>query len=282
VLLIAPNIQEPGQVEAAWELQRSGLQVYPLTGAVTERQIGEQCQPGRFDAIVWLTHGTTQGVMLRPETGGMAGEPALWLPPESVAAYVRAAEVRLVVLLTCKGRQLSREIYFRTGAMVVYAEAELAVATAYTMVNSFARRLATGALDDALEIADTLGLSFYPQRVREDGKLLDFLQQMTAMLTQRMDRMDERQTEENREVNRRLGAVEEKLDGLAAVSLTYSPMRRAMWMLGALLFATPFIINMVVINETHDLAWWRYLPATVVTLGLAVLMLAWGLGWLRR
>jgi hypothetical protein len=256
VLLIAPNIQEPGQVEAAWELQRSGLQVYPLTGAVTERQIGEQCQPGRFDAIVWLTHGTTQGVMLRPETGGMAGEPALWLPPESVAAYVRAAEVRLVVLLTCKGRQLSREIYFRTGAMVVYAEAELAVATAYTMVNSFARR--------------------------EDGKLLDFLQQMTAMLTQRMDRMDERQTEENREVNRRLGAVEEKLDGLAAVSLTYSPMRRAMWMLGALLFATPFIINMVVINETHDLAWWRYLPATVVTLGLAVLMLAWGLGWLRR
>lgn len=229
-LLVAPDIRLPKADEAAWELQRLGLDIYPLTGRVTEAHLAEHCTPERgHEFVVFLTHGTARGVYLAGSPGDEAD--AALLPLEAVAAYMQAAAtVRLVVLAVCHGHNVAKEIFYRTGATVVYGDDALMADKAFTLFATFFRRLQSAGLGEAVKVADTLGLYFYPRTVKTSQDVGSLIQSLSAQLTGRMGLLEQNVDAHYRRTDERIGSLETRMteveDGLLEVSAA-QPRRRA-------------------------------------------------------
>lgn len=279
-LQIAPDIGMTAQVETAWEIQRSGLAIYPLTGQVTERQIAEQCQAANgYDGILWLTHGGPLGVMLRRNTlTANGGEPEQWLPAATVAAYAKAADVQLVVLASCEGRQLAREIHFRSGALVIYSEGELMSDTAYTLMATFLRQLRDRPVADALALADTLGMSYFPQQhpaaspggaaaSSQEAASADYLQNFAAVMSERMDKIEASMNENNSAIAH-----------LNQRTLKTSGMRRALWVVGIILLLAPFVLAEVLLLMDSPVDLIEFLPSLLAAVIVGILLLMYGGG----
>jgi hypothetical protein len=260
------------------EILRSGHTIYPLMGEVTERQFLDACDPSHaFDGLIVNSHGSRDGILLRPE---MPGEAAVWLPVRAVVAGIQAAgTIRLLVPSTCEGRALAEEAYWRAGVTTVYSDGDLWRTDAYTLAGTFLRRLATGTLDEALAIADTLGMHWYPvQRHNGQREMLEVLQQMAAMPAGRIERLEERTEKRMKGLEERTKSIEDKLDDLRRNAVLMTPARRWVWLLGTVLFAAPLVTTQALRIVGWEVAWSSFLLVTVVVLALATLLLLYGFG----
>lgn len=267
---LGPEINAIGQ-----EILRSGHTIYPLMGEVTERQFMEACDPAHgFDGLIAVTHGTREGIMLKPSFG--VGQDAVWLPLRAVVAGIQAAgTIKLLVLGTCEGRGLAEEAYWRAKVTTVYSDGPLETPNAYTLAATFLRRLRTGTLDDALAIADTLGLHWYPAQLTNGHReIADTFQEAIALLTRRLDRFEERTERRMDDLDAGTRAIHDKLDN--AVLMT--PPRRLLWLLGAILFAAPFAVSAVYNLYLHGQSVALAVVGILLSLALATGLLLAGFG----
>ncbi len=265
-------------------LRNRGHTFYPLMGEVTERQLMEACTPSNnFDGVIILSHGGPEGIMIRPDRRDVDVHDSgpIWLPIRAIVAAVQAAgTMKLCVLASCQGRALAEELYWRANLRVVYSEGDLLTANAFTMAGTFLQRLATGTMQDALAIADTLEMKWYPPR--NDGgqlrEMMEALQQMAAVLGNRMDRMEERTDRRMDAMEERTQRIEGKIDDIGKSAVIMTPTRRLIWVLGAMLFAMPMLAELLMVLDLHQIDWRLPVLANVLTLALATGLMLAGFG----
>lgn len=264
-------------------LRNRGHTFYPLMGEVTERQLMEACIPANnFDGIIILSHGGPEGILIKPDRRDFDASDAgpVWLPIRAVVAAVQAAAtMELCVLASCQGRVLAEELYWRANLRVVYSEGDLLVPNAYTMAGTFLQRLATGTMQDALAIADTLNMKWYPPRSQDGNReITDALQAAVQMLAARIDRMEARNDERMDHVEERQKRIEDKVDGLTNSAVIMTPRRRGVWILGAILYAAPFFLSDALRMAGVRVEWTPYVLVTALCLAMATLLLLAGFG----
>lgn len=262
-LLVAPDIQMARADEAAWEMQRLGLNVFPLTGRVTEAQLAEQCTPERgYDFVVFLTHGTGNGVYL---SGGPDAEgPSSLLPLESVAAYMQAAgTVSLIVFAVCHGHGVAKEVFYRTGATVVYNEGTMQVDTAFTLLATFFRRLKSAGLEEAVKVADTLGLHFYPRTSKTTQDVSAQIQSLSAQLIGRLGILEQHVSDHYERTEQRFDGLEGRIAAVEKHVQDVADPKRGVY---------PFVRSPLSKVQAFRIV----LAAQLITLALLLLYDAWG------
>jgi hypothetical protein len=154
-LLIAPALGMAEADRAALQVQRSGNEVFPLTGCVSEEQVAEQCRAENgYECVVWLCHGSKEGLQLSPE---------FVLETEQVAAYMQGINggLRIVLLAACDGQNTAAQIRIATGAAVLYSASALMTNRALTACATVLRALAVQGVAEGIRSAQTQGLRVY-------------------------------------------------------------------------------------------------------------------------
>jgi hypothetical protein len=147
VLLVAPRTELKLVDEEAQDILRSGLDVTPLVGEVTSRELLREIRAASYDVLWLATHGEKRvNVFNQMEYG-------IWLtdgfmPSSELVAQVRG-KFSLVYLNTCTSYRIAQEIQIDAGVSVVGTLLDVPDRAAYQTGSLFAAALAEGLSPEA-------------------------------------------------------------------------------------------------------------------------------------
>lgn len=236
---------------------------------VTRQRVVETIRAGKWAVLWFACHGNGDGIQL---SDGI-------LSASEITQDARNAGASLVVLNSCSSEDIAYRIHNELRIDVICTVAEVADAMAYRTGVYLARNLANGlSVRDAYEMAkpgqNRLYLYLTDGGERREDQIITLINQLVTTVHARFDSLEDHMAEE-------IASLRKDLGELKAVSLTYHPVRRAAWVMGAMLFATPMIVEMAIQMQLHGIDWTLWVPPTILTLALSITLLMFGLGFWR-
>jgi len=145
VLLVAPDLGLEFGQEELQDILRSGLDVTPLLGDVTQVELTREIARGRYDALWLVTHGNADGIQLgsRHITVMPVNAPPIpdLLDISALTALVRG-RFQLVVLNSCASLAAAQMLQNEAAVDVVCTIVDVPDLDAYRTGALFAHRLA--------------------------------------------------------------------------------------------------------------------------------------------
>ena len=145
VLLVAPDTGLEFGQEEVQDILRSGLNVTPLLGDVTQVELTREIARGRYDALWLVTHGSTDGVQLGSRHIAVTQINAPPIPDlldiSALTALVRG-RFRLVVLNSCSSLAAAQMLQNEAAVDVICTIVDAPDQDAYRTGALFAHRLA--------------------------------------------------------------------------------------------------------------------------------------------
>lgn len=142
VLLVAPRSDLRLVDEESQDILRSGLEVTPLIGEVTSRELLREIKNGDHDVLWLATHGETRvDVLNRTEYGVVLSDG--FMPSSELVAQVRG-KFKLVYLNTCTSYHIAQQIQLEANVTVIGTLLDVPDRQAYQTGSIFASWLAQG------------------------------------------------------------------------------------------------------------------------------------------
>lgn len=142
VLLVAPRTDLKLVDEESQDILRSGLEVTPLIGEVTSRELLREIKSGEHDVLWLATHGETRvDVLNRTEYGVVLTDG--FMPSSELVAQVRG-KFKLVYLNTCTSYHIAQQIQLEANVTVIGTLLDVPDRQAYQTGSIFAGWLAQG------------------------------------------------------------------------------------------------------------------------------------------
>jgi hypothetical protein len=147
VLLVAPRTDLKLVDEEAQDILRSGLDVTPLVGEVTSRELLREIRAASYDVLWLATHGEKRTNIFNQVEYGIHLSDG-FLPASELVAQVRG-KFSLVYLNTCTSYRIAQEIQIDAGVSVVGTLLDVPDRAAYQTGSLFAAALAEGLTPEA-------------------------------------------------------------------------------------------------------------------------------------
>lgn len=142
VLLVAPRSDLKLVDEESQDILRSGLQVTPLIGEVTSRELLREIKNSDHDVLWLATHGETRiDAFNRTEYGIVLTDG--FMPSSELVAQVRG-KFKLVYLNTCTSYHIAQQIQLEANVTVIGTLLDVPDRQAYQTGSIFASWLAEG------------------------------------------------------------------------------------------------------------------------------------------
>jgi CHAT domain len=274
VALIAPA-SNLSYVEDEVRAVSAALRPASLRGEVTLQNVVDLLSSRSWDIVWFSAHGGREGVQLSN------GEV---LPSDRLIPLIRSCGARLVVFNTCESELIAYRTYEETGAVVIGTITTVGDPTAFVTGTLLAKNLAAG-----MEIIDAYNRSrpgeasnsqykIYNRKATPGEGIATWMELM-ALALQPIQKQMNGLDEGLRDLKTGVDGLRSQFRDLAEVSMTRHPVRRFVWVLGAVLFAAALMAGQFVLGEAHGVPWVSYIPLQIAGLSVSIAMLAYGIGF---